>query len=141
VEITSKLDGPLTVKTIRNTLHAKRNQVPSDRPAVLYVQIPSDWMRSEPTAMPVFNEALLELMKRSKRFNAVILVWEEVIPLVGGGIHTMSTRACFNDQPRHPFADPHLFEIPLSEGRYGPALSFLEKLKAKRRNRAHKSPL
>jgi hypothetical protein len=38
VEVTSKIDGPLTVQTISNTLHAKRDQVPPDRPAVLYMQ-------------------------------------------------------------------------------------------------------
>jgi hypothetical protein len=35
VEVTSKVEGPLRTQTIENTLHAKRDQVPANRPAVL----------------------------------------------------------------------------------------------------------
>lgn len=43
VEVTAKDSGPLTASTIRNTLDSKRNQVQSNAPAILYVQIPSEW--------------------------------------------------------------------------------------------------
>jgi hypothetical protein len=140
VEVTSKLDGPLTAQTLKNTLHAKRSQVPPNRPAVLYLHIPADWMQSESDAFPIFNEVFVEFMKRSRRFNVIVLVWEKVIPLLGGGIPTMSSRACFNNRPRHPFENPQQFEIQLSQPGHGLALSFLEKLKTRFRNRTHEPP-
>lgn len=128
VEVTSKLEGPLTIATIRNTLNAKRRQVPPDRPAALYLHIPPDWTR--PGSFALLQKACADFMKGSRRFNALVFVWEEVLPRVGGGIPTMATCACFNERPRHPFEDRELFEIqpPM-------ALSLTEKLRAERTRR------
>lgn len=72
VEVTSKVDGPLTVRTVKNTLHSKRNQVPPDYPAVLYLHIPADWMRDEAANMAILNEAINAFAHRSPRFNAFV---------------------------------------------------------------------
>jgi hypothetical protein len=133
VEVTSKLDGPLTIKTISNTLHSKRNQVPADRPAVLYMHIPSEWMRAQPIGLAVFTDAIVGFLNRSKRFNAIVLLWEEILPFLSGGFPTFSLRACFNERPRHPFESRHLFEVhPFPDGRMRMARSFLESVKEMR---------
>jgi hypothetical protein len=133
VEVTSKIDGPMTVRTISNTLHSKRDQVPAGRPAVLYMHIPPGWLRQEKIGMPTFTKAILNFSKRSKRFNAIVLVSEEVVPHLNGGFPTMMLRACFNERPRHFFAARHLFEPQqLRDGRRRMALSFLDSIKAHR---------
>lgn len=133
VEVTSKVEGPLTVQTISNTLHAKRDQVPPGRPAVLYIHVPAEWTRDQTVALPVFTDAVVGFLKRSKRFNAIGFVSEEVIPFGGGGFPSMSMRVCFNEQPRHPFGPRHLFEVhPGADGQIRMARSFVEDIRAKR---------
>ena len=127
VEVTSKLDGALTVKRIKNTLQAKRRQVSPDRPAVLYIHVPADWMRLELESMPVFDEAFQKFMSSSRRFNVIVLASEAVVPYLNGGIPTTLTRACFNNRPRHPLEHPGLFQVQL-----GKTASFLERLRSTR---------
>ncbi len=133
VEVTSKIDGPLTVRTIKNTLHDKRSQVPADCPAVLYTHIPAEWMRHEAKSSDVLTEAVVEFIKRSKRFNIIVFVWEEVIPFMTGGFPILSMRACFNEMPRHRFEPRHLFEPQQRpDQRSTMAYNFLERLEALR---------
>jgi hypothetical protein len=133
VEVTSKIEGQLTVKTIRNTLRAKRDQVPADRPAVLYMHIPPEWMRDQAACIAILTEAIIDFLRRSKRFNAIVFVWEEIIPFLNGGFPRVTVKACFNEQPRYPFEPRNLFTDPMIvNGRNRMALSFLESLRAKR---------
>lgn len=134
VEVTSKLDGPLTVHTIKNTLHSKRDQVPAHRPAALYIHIPAEWMRDEALGLAAFTEAIVKFVNASKRFNAIMLVWEEVIPFANGGFPGVSMRACFNERPRHPFEPRQLLEVQFAaNGQRTMAHSFLDRIKAKRK--------
>jgi len=98
VEVTSKIEAKLTENTIRNTLHAKRSQVSKDRPAVLYLHVPPDWMRDR----PVFTEAITNFVRRSRRFNAFVVIWEEVLPFLDGGFPTVQMRVCSSHVARHP---------------------------------------
>jgi hypothetical protein len=130
VEVTSKEDGPLTVQTIKNTLHSKRNQVPGNRPAVLYIHIPAEWMSNIPKAQTIFSEAIVNFIARSKRFNAVVLVWEHVIPFMKGGFPQLTMWACYNNIPRYSFEGIRLFEPRKgSDGKIRFAYSFLDDLK------------
>ena len=104
VEITAKEDGPLTVETVRNTLTTKRTQVPADRPAVLYMRIPEEWMRNPIESQAIFSEAYVEFFKKSHRFNAVVLVWEKLVPAVDGAFTGMSMWPCYNNSPRNPYS-------------------------------------
>jgi hypothetical protein len=130
VEVTSKEDGPLTDKTIKNTLHSKRSQVPPTRPAVLYLHIPAEWMNDTAGAQAEFNKAIDEFLHRSSRFNAIVLVWEMVIPFMDGGFPQMTMWACYNNFPRHPFGGMQLFTDRKSvDGQIRMAHSFLDDLK------------
>src|ERR1039458_7871184 len=84
VEVTAKDDGPLTVQTVRNTLKKKRTQVPVQQPAVIYMRVPAEWMSDLPAAQAIFTEAFVDFFKKSRRLNAVILVWEGVLPFLRG---------------------------------------------------------
>jgi hypothetical protein len=130
VEVTSKEDGPLTDKTIKNTLHSKRKQVPPTRPAVLYLHIPAEWMNDEVGAQAEFNKAIDGFLRRSSRFNAIVLVWEMVIPFLDGGFTQMTMWPCYNNFPRHPFGGMQLFTpIKSVDGHIRLAHSFLDDLK------------
>ncbi len=129
IEVTSKNVDSLSPKTLRNTLFKKRNQVPPGQPAVLYIHIPAKWMRDARVTQSIFNEALIDFMTRSRRFNAVIFVYEEVIPWLDGGFPRMALRACFNERPRWPFPERNLFEArEIAEGNFSMARSFLDEL-------------
>ena len=137
IEVTTKEDGPLTVETISNTLDSKRTQVPADRPAILYMRIPPEWMRSRRTGQAVFTQAFVDFFKSSRRFNAVILFWEDVVPFASraGGWTGMTVWGCYNNSPRSPYARMNLLEpITAPDGRVLLAHSFfdwLKKLEAK----------
>jgi hypothetical protein len=97
------------------------------------MHVPAEWMRDEVVALAVFTEGIADFVNRSKRFNAVVLVWEEVIPFLKGGLPRMMMRACFNEQARHRFEPRQLFTIGAAiDGRAIMAFSFLERLKALR---------
>jgi hypothetical protein len=131
IEITAKEDGPLAVQSIRNTLRSKRTQVPSHRPAVLYMQIPSEWMAPENHGLAIFTEAFGDFFQRSRRFNACVLVWEEVVPFKNGAFSQTNLRACYNNNPRHPFSARYLLApSPSSDGRNHLAYSFMDWLKS-----------
>lgn len=133
VEVTGKDGVPFTVKTITNTLKSKRTQIPSTLPAVLYMHVPSAWMRNVHRAQSMFTEAFVDFFKRSHRLNGIILVWEQVVPLAHAGIPQMTFWACYNNNPRHPFDRWDLFDPRVdSRGRPAYAMSFYDWLKGVR---------
>jgi hypothetical protein len=133
VEVTSKADGPLTVQTIKNTLHSKRNQVPPDYPAVLCIHIPAEWMRAGAASTAILSEAIAAFAHRSPRFNAFVFVWEEVLPFMHGGWPRVTMQVCYHNRPRHPFERVDLFTPrPDENGESKVAHSFLARLEAQR---------
>lgn len=95
--------------------------------------MPTDWMRDEAANMAILNEAINAFAHRSPRFNAFVLVWEEVIPFVNGGWPTLTARACYHTRPRHLFERIDLFTpIPSESGEIKVAHSFLDRIKAER---------
>jgi len=135
VEITAKEEGQLTVQTLTNTLKSKRGQVPDHQPAVLYMRVPAEWDPSLPENHAIFDTAFNDFCRGSRRINAIILVWEEVLGFMGGAFTPMTMRACYNNSPRHPLPHTDLF-LPKAapDGQVllaHPFLDFLEKLEAK----------
>lgn len=128
VEVTSKIEGPLTTRTIANTLQSKRDQVPDSRPAVLYISISPKWMHNEKRAYQIFTSAINRFGLRSRRFNAVVLTWEEVIPAFDGGFPTMMIRACYIHRARFPLPQADLFSPVPRNGKIRVARSLLETL-------------
>lgn len=126
VEVTGKDDGSLTVKTLINTLKAKRNQVPNHQPAVLYIHVPAIWM-SSPETMDVFRNAFEASTTNLKRYNVIVLVCEEVIADNEGGSPIVSLHAAINLKARHLANDPTCFgTIPLHYGRKRLAYSYFD---------------
>jgi hypothetical protein len=68
VEITAKEEnGALTFETISNTLKKKRTQVPTNRPAILYIRVLAEWMADLANAQVIFTEAIGGFFLRSQR--------------------------------------------------------------------------
>jgi hypothetical protein len=140
VEVTTVSHRPLTVQTVLNRLRKKRNQVPDHRPAVLYMHVPAQWMRGDTVAAPVFL-ASHQFMRSSRRFNAIILVSEEMIPVDSMGRSSMLMRPGYNNFPRHPIPDMTAFlPTPDRTGKSLCADSLLASLRAYRDQR-RKPPL
>jgi len=109
IEVTAKELAPLTVATIKNTLTEKRSQVPADRAAILYIVIPEEWASDAQVAETTFSEALGNFYERSRRFNAVVLVWEATLVLGEGRISALTYRPYENPSPRHLIRDTWFF--------------------------------
>ena len=136
VEVTVISGADLSAKTVSNRLHEKRDQVPGDRPAWLYLHVPAPWMTDDASAYAVFTEAIGKFMTRSQRFNGITLVWEEVIPILTGGIPQMSMRSAHNNRPRHSIPDVTVFTVkPNAEGKLCYASSLVERVTAYRDKR------
>jgi hypothetical protein len=130
VEITCKIPEIPTESTVVNTLNQKRKQVPANRPAVLYMRVPSEWMR-ESNIYDTLTRAIVKFAKRSQRFNAIILVWEDVTPFQTGALTAMSMRPCFMNQARLPLAER--WEPAIGhDGKGKVAESLLERIEAHR---------
>lgn len=105
VEVTAKEQAPLTVAMVKNTLTEKRSQVPADRAAILYIIIPEEWAADAHVAETTFSEALGNFFEGSRRFNAVVLVWEATLALGEGRIFALTYRPYENPLSRHPIDD------------------------------------
>lgn len=130
MEVTGKDELPFTVSTIKNTLKKKRTQTPGDRPAILYMHVPANWMDNLPKAQSQFSEAFTDFFSRSHRLNGIVLVWERVLPFANGGFPQLAMWPCFNNRPRHPFNQWDLVTRGVdSVGKPRYALSFYDWLK------------
>jgi hypothetical protein len=131
VEVTGMSGENLSLKTVMNKLHEKRDQVPADRAAVLYVHIPWDWITGHASAAPIFAEATERFMRRSRRLNAIILISEDVMPHLAGGIPRMAMRPGYNNRPRHPIPDLTVFGFKGSTaGERRCAISLFDRIRA-----------
>ncbi|MEX0959538.1 MAG: hypothetical protein WDZ63_09650 [Burkholderiales bacterium] len=101
VEVTSRDVAPLSVETVINTLQKKRTQVPTDRPAVLYIVIPTEWTADGKTAEAIFAESTTAFFRNSARINAVVFVWEPMIIINEGMIVGLAQRPYEHPHPRH----------------------------------------
>jgi hypothetical protein len=136
VEVTTLPYRRLTVQTFLNKLKEKRDQVPPNRPAVLYMAIPSEWMTDSIVAFATFTAAAERFMKRSRRYNAFTLVWEEVRPFGAGRITRLVMRTCYHNNPRHRLSGTTVFDMKLDESGKRMADSIEEFLEGVRKKRA-----
>lgn len=101
VEVTAKSPVPISAKTLFNTLSEKRDQVPSDKPAILYVQIPKTWASGGAITEQALSAAISNNFARSRRFNAVVIIWEFLIPAFTGAVIGLAYRPFIHPNPRH----------------------------------------
>jgi hypothetical protein len=140
IEVTGKDDIPLSAKTIRNTLTGKRTQLPVTGPAIVYMHVPANWMQDLKAAQATFSEAFRDVFARSRRFNAVVLVWEHVVATPVGGTSHIELWPCYNNNPRHTFDRWDLLDLPRdADGTPRWANSIYDFLKGVQARHTHKS--
>lgn len=111
VEVTVITGGPLSINTVMNKLHGKRNQVPHDRPAVLYMHIPEDWMRRRSWAVLILGAAIRRFFFRSRRYNIIVFIWETIRVTPEGGIPHMFFQPVYNNYARFKLPDSTVFTL------------------------------
>lgn len=104
VEVTAK-DGELSEKTIRNTLFGKRDQLPDDKPAVLYIVIPDEWAQDGTATDEAVGPAVKSFFDRSRRINAVVFGWSISVAIGEGCLFAEAFRPYFHPYPRHELRD------------------------------------
>jgi hypothetical protein len=133
VEVTSLQSSMLSARAILNKLNSKRDQVLSGRPAVLYLIVPESWMRNYTVAFLVFNQAIVRFMHRSRRFNAIVLIWEGVRAAEGGGFMHAHLQPVYNNRPRWRIPDRTVFGLKKDKwGQYQYSDSFVQALRTSR---------
>jgi hypothetical protein len=105
VEITARDPAPVSISAVRNSLHGKRDQVPNDNPAILYIITPEEWSANGSETELCIREAIKAFFARSRRFNSVVFVLDMMIPIGEGRIVATAYRPYVHPQPRHPVAD------------------------------------
>jgi hypothetical protein len=113
VEVTSVGEKiPLSIGAFYNRLKSKRNQVPADRPAVLYVNIPGNWMRRSTFSEIVLHAALRRFLFRSRRYNMIVLMWDTP-SFNSEGDATVHRRVqpIYNNIARHRIPDVSVFGL------------------------------
>jgi hypothetical protein len=130
VEVSANTGGKLSINTVLNKLNNKRDQVPRDRPAVLYVRLPDMWMQNDKIGFLVLSAAVRRFMMKSKRINAIVFSWERVTPVDGGGgLHRWMAPVC-NNYPRQLVPDYSVFTLKRDKwGAEAFGVSFLDKLR------------
>jgi hypothetical protein len=105
VEVTAIAQRPLNAQTLLNRLRKKCNQVPKDNPAILYIHIPDIWMRNRSLAFLVLDRAIRRFFLKSRRYNMICFIWEEVANEPHGFVPRMSVQPVFNNHARFPMSD------------------------------------
>ena len=111
VEVTSITGGPLSLNTTLNKLTGKRNQVPHNRPAVLYLYIPETWMERRSFAILILDAAIRRFFLKSRRYNMIVLVWEAISTTPEGGVPHMYIQPVFNNRARLKIPDRTVFTL------------------------------
>lgn len=105
VEVTAKEDVPMGDSTIKNTLFDKRNQLPNDNPAILYVIIPTAWTDDGPLIEDLARKSIEDFFTRSRRISVVVFYWERAFKIGEGRLMTSVFRHYVHPNPRHPVSD------------------------------------
>jgi hypothetical protein len=133
VEVTAITKGPMTINTVLNKLHGKRDQVPADRPAVLYIHIPENWMRNRSLAFLILDTAIRRFFRKSRRYNTVVFLWEWVRIAPDGNKAHMSVQPVYNNHPRFRIPDYTVFSLKRNQwGMQRVSRSLLEALRTLR---------
>jgi hypothetical protein len=136
VEVTAFQSSKLSVRAILNKLNSKRDQVSPNRAAVLYLIVPDSWMANYNVAFLVFNQAIVRFMHRSRRFNAIVLIWDGIRAAEGGGFAHSHLQPVYNNRPRWRIPDRSVFGPKRDKwGQYLYSDSFLQALRTSRLKR------
>lgn len=75
VEVSEFHNEIFTEKALKNKLASKRKQVPNDRPAILFLHIPSSWYNLNNLSF-FLMKGTFDFFQKSKRYNAVLFQTE-----------------------------------------------------------------
>jgi hypothetical protein len=85
-EVKCKIEGTkLTRTSIRNSFIASRKQLPNSGPGIIGIKFPENWILDDRSG-PFLKSVLDDCFQHTSRVVAVVIRWEEFIPLpIGGG--------------------------------------------------------
>jgi hypothetical protein len=105
-------DTVVNVNNLRRTLYAAEKQLPTNNPSVVFVRIPTNWIRYENLA-PEVNKVIHNYFRNIFHVNCVVFVWEEWIELQGNRrVSTLKSKLVLHPSPQYPLAN--LNELILS---------------------------
>jgi hypothetical protein len=106
VEIKAKEDDTAyTASTIRASLRDARQQLPRQGPGIIVIRIPTGWVTDQSFIRDV-DPIITGALRNSGRTNAVIVVWDEWLPLVPQGkAYLFKFRIYENPGPKAPVED------------------------------------
>jgi hypothetical protein len=95
----------LTAETIVNSLATARDQIPSDKPAIVFLKTPERWM-TDPSANPVIETGLRKAFGSTRRLSAIVLHWEQWwLGQAQGGLRATCFRTEHNPRARISLRD------------------------------------
>jgi hypothetical protein len=112
VEATALKEKDFNEQTALNALKAKREQLATDKPAVIFCLFPSSWEGVIPNINEWAAQVAEEFLRPTRRVNVVVFQIERRIDWSGqktGAMFTVS-KAFFNEAPRHSADLSFLFE-------------------------------
>jgi hypothetical protein len=113
VEATALREKEFKEKTALNALDRKRDQLPEDKPAVIFCLLPSQWADNGADLNEWARRLSARFLRGTRKINAVVLEMERRISSNAdgskGGMVTVS-KAFFNETPRHSADLTFLFE-------------------------------
>ncbi|KRE52971.1 hypothetical protein [Phycicoccus sp. Soil748] len=93
VEVKAKADETPSrnaANSVADSLKKARRQLPAKGPSMVFLQLPSSWAGDEEVLYGV-RSSIQRSLHRTRRLNAVVLMLDRRMPLLGGGLR--STRA------------------------------------------------
>jgi hypothetical protein len=101
VAVESKLRLTLEVdylRTLENTFESARKQLPRDRPSMIVAYVPHAWLEAE--SEPQVVNRIADFFRRSKRVNAVCLLWESKVLVTNGTAFLRHAAVAKNESAR-----------------------------------------
>jgi len=109
VEVTEILDRTLSFKTALNKFKKKRSQVPSHRPAVLYIHVPFEWMQTGQMMFLHIDPAIKRFFVLSRRYNMIVFVSEHFISTGNRLVFRGDGQPVYSHVARHKISDTSVF--------------------------------
>ena len=106
IEVKAKGDHtPYTKSSLLASIKSARQQLPSTGPGVVFVHLPSEWTE-DARFIGEIDAVVDQVLRNSKRMNALIFFWEQWIPAQPHGMVSMSKfHPYFHSSPRTPVQD------------------------------------
>lgn len=113
-EIKCKRDETLVdVNNLRRTLYDAEKQLPSNNSSIVFVRIPTDWLKYEKLA-PEVSKVISDYFQKVYHVNAVVFFWEDWFDFQGGlKISTIQVKVNLHHSPQYPVDNLNDLFLPL----------------------------